>query len=76
MSAKTVQVKAWAQKRNSLEINAKQGSRKSLDSLRKVSTSSHYFLFSFEKVALFKVKTHLNIPEKEVLLMAIPRRLA
>lgn len=40
-SVKTVQVKARAQKRNSLDISAKQGTRKSLDSFRKVSTSSH-----------------------------------
>ena len=38
---KTVQVKARAQKRNSFDISAKQGTRKSLDSFRKVSTSSH-----------------------------------
>lgn len=40
-SVKTVQVKARAQKRNSFDISAKQGTRKSLDSFRKVSTSSH-----------------------------------
>ena len=39
-SVKTVQVKARAQKRNSFDISAKQGTRKSLDSFRKVSTSS------------------------------------